>query len=307
MKRMLAISMFLLAISAPFSIRAELKRPKLSDVANEVVAIVNGRAMSRDELAALSISAGGRQLLETLIAQEVVRQEAERLGVTITPEEISEYTRAQVQALLDNQARRAGAKDLQDLLAKSGEPPESIEKLRLGAEAALRPFVEPDLLTRKLMGREITVSDDQVKVEFERRYNAKVRVLQIVVPSEEQAQVVLEKLKMGADFGQLAEEISIDPVSRRTKGEIPSLSVASTLGAAAAKLNPGEIGGPIQTPDGFHIVKLVESVPAQDVTFEDAKETLRAELLERRMSDERERWLGDLIARADIKRTLQVP
>jgi len=307
MKKTLILSALLVAAALPLSAQEQTATPSLSGVASEVVATVNGHELTRDQLAALAVAIYGRQILETLIAQEAVRQEAAKQGVSITKEEIEEYARKRVQEQLDDMARKSGATDLADLVARSGQPPDAAAQMRAKAEAALRPFVEPELLATKLIARGITVTDDDVLNEYDRRYGAKARVLQIVLETEAEAQGVIEKLRMGADFGQLAQEVSKDTVSRRHNGEMPPLPITALLGAAASKLKPGEISEPIQTPDGFHVLKLVELIPAGNAVLEDVKETLRADVLERRIRDDQEDWLRALLGRTDIKRTFGVP
>jgi foldase protein PrsA len=307
MKKILTVSALLIALSAPLAAQERTERLSLPDVASEVVARVNGRDLTRDELAALAVAVYGSQVLETLISQEVVRQEAERQGVTVTQAQIDEYVGQRVQQYLDGVARKAGAKDVAELAARAGEPADAVARMRARAETALRPFVEPELLAMKLMAREITITDDEVRTEYNRQYGAKAKVLQIVLGTKAEAQSVIEKLRMGADFKQLAQEVSKDPVSRRNGGEMSPLPVTSLLGSAASKLKPGEISEPVQSPDGFHVLKLVEMVPASETAFEDVKDALRDGLFERRIGERKDRWLGDLVSRADVTRMFQVP
>ena len=279
--------------------------PDLADVAPEIVATVNGKPLTRGQLAALTVGVYGTQLLETLISQEVVRQEAAKRGISVTLEEIEAYSKKCAQEQLDEMARKMGAKDAADLTSRAGKSAESLEVLRKNAEAALRPFTGSQLLARKLMAKNIQLSDAELRAEFERRYGPKAKVLQIVVRTKAEAEEIIKKLKMGADFGQLARDLSVDAVSRRAGGEMPPLSRGSPLGDAAFDLKPDQISDPIATPDGFHVIKLQELLPAADVKFESVQEKLREELMDRLIGEQRERWADDLLSKADVKRTLQ--
>jgi foldase protein PrsA len=284
---------------------ADNTRPSLAEIAPEVVAVVNGRDLTRDQLAAVAVAVYGRPILETLISQEVVCQEAERRGISVTEEEVEQFTRRRVQEQLDAMARRMGAKDAADLTAQAGRSPQTLEDLRVKSEAALRPFVKPELLAARMMAQEIEVTEEDVRGEFDQRYGPKVKVLQIVLGTKAEAEGAIEKLRMGADFRQLAQEVSKDLVTRRQGGEMPLLPVSSALGAPASRLKPGEISDVIQTPDGFHVLKLVDLIPAENASFDEVKDALSTEILEQRIKDRREKWIGDLIARADVKRLFQ--
>ena len=79
-----------------------------------------------------------------------------------------------------------------------------------------------------------------MRAEFDRRYGPKAKVLQIVLRSEADAEDVIKKLNLGADFVEMARDVSVDNVSRRKGGEIPPLGRGSPLGDAAFKLKPGQ-------------------------------------------------------------------
>ena len=83
---------------------------------------------------------------------------------------------------------------------------------------------------------------------------------------------------------------------------MPPLTKGSVLGDAAFALKPGGISDPIETADGIHIIKLIELLPASDALFNDVKEELREELVERRVAEMSDKWLNDLLSKAEIKR-----
>ncbi len=184
------------------------------------MATVNGKPISRDELAALCIHFDGKAALETLIQYELIRQEAAKQGVTVTPEEVEAYIRKAAQDRLDARARAGGAKDFADWALKNGIKPEDAAR-RVHDEADwLRPFAGPELLAKKILLKTINVTDADVRAEFDRRYGPKAKVLQIVLRSEADAEDVIKKLSLGADFAEMAREASVDNVSRRKGGEI---------------------------------------------------------------------------------------
>jgi parvulin-like peptidyl-prolyl isomerase len=81
----------------------------------------------------------------------------------------------------------------------------------------------------------------------------------IVVASPEAAAAVKERLAAGADFAALAEEVSLDEKSRHKGGHLEpfvwGLTNRSFLDEID-QLKPGEIGGPIPSEIGYHVVKM---------------------------------------------------
>ena len=277
--------------------------PVLAEVAPEVVATVNGRPLTREQLAAMAVGRYGPEALESLIAQEAICQAAARRGVTATPQEIDGLTDLRVGQELDRQAQTLHFKDLDDLLAHSKDLTAThVAELREREKKLLRPFVLPDLLARKLMSSEIEIAEPQLRAAYEEQYGAKAHAAQIVLQTKEEAEQTLAKLNGGADFSVLAREISIDRVTARNGGELPPLSRGSTLGDAAFALKPGQVSPVVKTDDGYHLVKLAEIAPASETPYEQVKAALHDALLEKAMRDRRDEWLNKLIAGSDVKR-----
>ena len=70
---------------------------------------------------------------------------------------------------------------------------------------------------------------------------------------------LLEKVKGGADFGEVAKKYSDDPGSGTqggSLGEFPKGTMVSAFEAALDKLKIGEVSEPVLTPFGYHIIKL---------------------------------------------------
>jgi len=125
-----------------------------------------------------------------------------------------------------------------------------------------------------------------------------------VLRSEADAEDVIKKLSLGADFAEMARDASVDNVSRRKGGEIPPLGPGSPLGDAAFKLKPGQFSEPVKTADGFHVLKLVEMIPAVDKRFEDVKGEIQESLTTLRLLERRDKWIDGLFDAAAIKRNL---
>jgi tetratricopeptide (TPR) repeat protein len=82
----------------------------------------------------------------------------------------------------------------------------------------------------------------------------------IVVRSAEEAQQVLDRLKKGAGFGQLARERSIDPTADAGgyMGVLDPATLRAELRDALVGVGPGQISGIVRLPSGYAILKVVE-------------------------------------------------
>jgi hypothetical protein len=85
--------------------------------------------------------------------------------------------------------------------------------------------------------------------------------------TRKKAEAALAKVKRGADFGQLAAQVSEDPGSKRDNGFLPPSPKGKFVPAfdsAGWSLAPGAVSGVVETPFGYHIIKR----PSQDAVRE---------------------------------------
>jgi peptidyl-prolyl cis-trans isomerase C len=75
------------------------------------------------------------------------------------------------------------------------------------------------------------------------------------------AQEAHSKITSGTDFAQVAKNFSEDQISGKKGGDLGWLKVGSidaTFSETVFSMEPGAVSTPIETPFGFHIVKLLE-------------------------------------------------
>lgn len=166
-------------------------------------------------------------VLDRLIATEILKQEAARLNVTVTDEDI------------DN--------EYQQFLA-SGESPEAANQILDLYGWTVEQFKEkvmlPYLLQQKLA--EALGNDPALGGEAEARANE-----------------VLQKVKDGGDFAELAREYSVDPSSAENGGDLGEFGrgiMVSEFEEAAFALKAGEVSGLVRSQFGWHIIKVHESI-----------------------------------------------
>lgn len=126
-----------------------------------------------------------------------------------------------------------------------------------------------------------------------------VRARHILVSTEAEAQDVLRRLEAGEAFEVLAAELSKDVTTKDRGGDlgffIRENLTTPELADAAFALQPGQIGSPVQTMLGYHIVQTLEFTDApaspEDAALQD-EARFTAWLEARRSAAEVERYLN---------------
>lgn len=97
----------------------------------------------------------------------------------------------------------------------------------------------------------------------------------------QEVQALLAQLKAGAVFEDLAKEFSKDPGSAARGGDLGFFGEGRMVkpfeDAVNALLNPGDISEVVESPFGFHIIRLDERQAAKTQSFDEVKGPLLAE------------------------------
>jgi foldase protein PrsA len=86
----------------------------------------------------------------------------------------------------------------------------------------------------------------------------KIKCTHILVEKHSQALAILERLKKGEKFAELAKEMSLDTGSGKRGGDLGYFGrgkMVKPFEAAAFKLSVGETSEPIKTEFGYHVIK----------------------------------------------------
>jgi peptidyl-prolyl cis-trans isomerase C len=88
----------------------------------------------------------------------------------------------------------------------------------------------------------------------------KVHCAHILVKTEQEAKTILERLKKGEKFTNIAKEISLCPSGKRggDLGTFGRGKMVKEFETAAFLLKKGEISSIVKTKFGYHIIKRLE-------------------------------------------------
>jgi peptidyl-prolyl cis-trans isomerase SurA len=122
-------------------------------------------------------------------------------------------------------------------------------------------------------------------------------------PVRQRAVAVLQKLRNGGNFAELARQYSEGP-SADQSGLLGTFRAGELLPGfeeAATALQPGEISDVIRTRAGFHIIRVEAKKAGAYKSFEAVREELKAELLQSKTEQKYQEWLEVLRQGAYIK------
>lgn len=137
---------------------------------------------------------------------------------------------------------------------------------------------------RKMIGEKIT------EAALRERYDAaigqfptaeEVRARHILVKTKEEAEAIIAELDGGADFAKLAAEKSIGP-SKSRGGDLDYFGrgqMVKPFEDAAFGLKAGEVSAqPVQSPFGWHVIKVEDRRQSEPPTFEEARGKIGEEM-----------------------------
>jgi len=121
--------------------------------------------------------------------------------------------------------------------------------------------------------------------------------------AKEKARRVMAELKKGEKFEDLALQYSDGPNASRggRLGFVRQGELLPAIERAIAPLVPGGISDIIETPEGFHIMRVEEKKPKQFRPFEEVKFEIQALVFQQKSEDVFQSWLVDLKNKAYIE------
>jgi peptidyl-prolyl cis-trans isomerase C len=134
-------------------------------------------------------------------------------------------------------------------------------------------------LLEKEVEEQAELTDQEVKDYYEQHKEdfaniTQMRASHILVKTEDEAKLVLERIKKGESFAKVAREKSIDPGSARNGGDLGYFSsgqMVPEFEAAAARMKKGEISPPVKTKFGYHIIQVTDKKVGKTIEFDKVK------------------------------------
>lgn len=233
-------------------------------------------------------------VLDNMIDDELVRQEAGKRNITVTADESQAEIEQQfgyirnpptptptpITATLEITATPTPTEVPMTLETFQQNYDQYVVALRKNAsfgETAFRRLFESSLYRTKLqdaLAAEVPLTAEQVHARH------------ILLTTEEDAKKALERLQAGEDFAALAKELSQDTGTKETGGDLgwfPRGQMVTEFEEAAFALQPGQTSDPVQTSYGYHIINVIER---------DTNRPLDETMLEQKKASALDDWLA---------------
>jgi peptidyl-prolyl cis-trans isomerase SurA len=273
------VSPILLALLA--AVMAIVQRPAHSiETIDHIVAVVNENVVTRHELDEMlkathkQLQKQGvqppppavmeKQLLERIIVNRVQLQLAKETGLTVTDTELDQTLRRIAQE------NKMSIQEFYNALEQDGI---SFNKFR----DEIRDEIILVRLKEREVSNRVSVTEGEVDSYLETQEDPSVnndeyRIAHILVQVAEgtapeqievrrqRAEAALAQLKNGAEFSQVAAEFS-DAPDARDGGLLdwrPAAQLTKKFAEMLISAKPGEVTPIIQSPNGFHILKMVD-------------------------------------------------
>ena len=241
--------------------------------------------------------------LDKLIDMRLEIQEAGKLGLTVSSEDVKEA--------IENIKKKYSLTDntLEESLKKEGLTLEEYKK-RLSEQILISQFINQHIRNK------IVVSEEEIKKSMQAQKEKfgdgeafKIRQIFFSKPKddaekktvEEKASLVVQRLKAGEEFSNLAKEYSDDPSGKLggDTGYIKKIYMAKEFVDVLSQMKEGEVSKPFWTERGLHIIKLDEKVAAQSVS--EMRESIRKQLAEEQFLQKYNSYIKGLREKARIE------
>ncbi|MFA7402735.1 MAG: peptidylprolyl isomerase [Pelobacteraceae bacterium] len=271
----------------------ELKRAKK--------VLLRGKTVPAEQQAALD-----KQAVEQLVSAELLYQAAAKLELKDLDKQIDAKLAQGKARFKDEQEFKKAIKDL--------EMDEKDLREYTRRDLLISRFVETTFVSKTVVPEtEIRAFYDKNPEKFKREETVKASHILIGTDAKasaedkkkarEKAEKLRKEVAGGADFAALAKGNSTCPSSQQG-GDLGFFGKGQMVPAfekAAFALKPGEISDVVETPFGYHIIKLTERKPAVTADYKDVKAKIEEYLKGLKVNESIQNYLVDVKKTAKIE------
>lgn len=248
-----------------------------------------------------------REVLDMLIEERLLQRVAQRFGIKIEDTEVDRAIERMQQQANVNQEKMV--QELADQgLTMEGYRRFLAAQIRKGRiiEAAIKPTVS--MTEEKIRGYYQNHTNNYIYPE--------VRVSQILIQTspestpkdveqtKKKVETVLQSLRKGTPFEELATRYSDDTSSASSGGDLGFFKkgeMVPMLEAVVFRMRTGEISEVVQSAQGFHIFKVTDMRPGSIAPFEEIKAHVSEDYYREEVIRLYTKWFNDLKNRAKVE------
>ena len=245
------------------------------------------------------------RLIDYLVETELLLQDARRKGVAVTDQELDRILAAE-------RSTARGEAEISAGLEAVGLDWDQYRERR-------RQALVIEKLIREHIASHVVIRDQDVEKYFAQnpqrfRIPERLHVRHITLrfppdADESQKAAVRDRIfdierrySTGGDFAELAYRYSDDP-SRQNSGDagfVDARLAAQTFGERVLEIPTGEVGPPLETPIGWHLVAIEGRQLARDIPLDQVREVIRKTLFRQQTSAPVKDYVQSLREKATI-------
>jgi parvulin-like peptidyl-prolyl isomerase len=230
-------------------------------------------------------------ILNELIQESLLRQEAVRQDVKVSSGEFEKYLDQAKEGYKENTFRRA--LDIEEISRSQWEN-------KLKTHLLIKKLIE-EVINRKIKIKEEQLSNyfKQNMEEFQK--GEQVRTLHIMVETEDEARRISKLIRKGKSFSELAKQHSRSPEGK-TGGDMGYYEAGQMPKwfDDVFKLKVNKVSDIIRTPFGVHIFKVIDKKPERKMSFEESKKQIHTQLLHEAQEQAFHKWVEEIKNKSEI-------
>lgn len=162
-------------------------------------------------------------------------------------------------------------------------------------------YVQTEYLAREYFRRHLAkttpITEEELAAYYKEHQSEfkppeEVQARHILVKTESDANKVLEQVKAGKDFADLAKKFSIDPAAAKGgklelpdgKDWLPKGTFEKSFEYTLFKIPKGDVGGPLKTQFGWHILKVDDRRQPETPAFVQVRGMIKSRLQDQRQA-----------------------
>ncbi len=218
--------------------------PKLREQHPGVAAVVDGMEIPIRHVAEVCLMRFGDEMLKTEINRTLLRAELQKAGLQVAKQDIDDEIARAAESM--GYVTPSGSPDVETWLTVI------TENDRSKVEFYIEDEVWPTVALKKLVEKNVSVTQEDMQKGFESNFGPRVDVLAIMTDNHQQATRVWSMAASNPTsefFGKLAHQYSIEPASRNNFGQVEPIQQHGgrpELEKEAFSLKPGEISKVVQ-------------------------------------------------------------
>jgi foldase protein PrsA len=260
---------------------------------SDIVAKVDKIEITRQELINKMSVSYFSKTLEELIEEKLLLNWAEKNKIKVEKKEIEDFL-----------------KQIKSRFNSEDEFKNELKRMNI-TEEEYKKIIENTLIANKALEKilNINITDEDLKKYYENnktqfKIPKALKLRQIYLNTEQEANDVYLALEAGADFKKLAALKSADPVLKEKEGDIGFISKGMLLPELEKEIFLLEVGKytkPLKTGNGYSIIKVEEIREEKELSFEEIKDKLREVLKSNIISANRKNVIENLKSQAKIE------